>query len=159
MSRLYVLRCMHPVHSISEIFEVLQWNHDCATKNPPFWRKLYQKTPQPKCTRTPPPPKCTRCSGMFLGVVQGVFWYIPGGFLVHFGESFLYKVGFLWVHFGGVSGTFWGFFWYIRVRSATKHLWDHCGKGQNNCTPPPFCISYKKKSYIRRRGRINLVPN
>ena len=30
MSRLCVHRCMHPVHSISETFELLQWNHDCV---------------------------------------------------------------------------------------------------------------------------------
>ena len=30
MSRLSVHRCMHPVHSISKTFELLQWNHDCV---------------------------------------------------------------------------------------------------------------------------------
>ena len=29
-SRLYVHRCRHPVHSISESFDLLQRNNDCA---------------------------------------------------------------------------------------------------------------------------------
>ena len=30
MSRFSVHRCMHPVHSISKTFKLLQWNHDCV---------------------------------------------------------------------------------------------------------------------------------
>ena len=51
-SRLYVHRCMHPVHSISETFELLQWNHDCVQPTPP-------PPPRPFSRPPPPPPDLT----------------------------------------------------------------------------------------------------
>ena len=54
------------------------------------------------------------------GTFQGVFWYVLGGFLAHFGGFvgkfrgvFRYISGFFLGTFQGVFGTFWGIFWYI----------------------------------------------
>ena len=43
-------RCMHPVHSISKTFELLQWNHDCVFK-PHFTQCQHCKPPfqMPPC--------------------------------------------------------------------------------------------------------------
>ena len=73
----------------------------------PFWPKMHRKTPK----NVPEP---LGGGGWYiLGVVQGVFWYIFGGFSVSFGVFLVHSGGFP-VHFGGFSVLFGGVYGTIR---------------------------------------------
>ena len=75
-----------------------------CTKKTLFWRKMYQKIPQLKCTK--PPPKCTRTPPPPGGGMH--FWGLYGGFFGTFGAGFLVFGGGFLVHFEGFYDTFFG---------------------------------------------------
>ena len=101
-------------------------NPHFVRKSPPFWLKLYQKTPQLKCAKkhpkmcqNPPPPMASCQPPPPQGGVWYHFWGCMGFFCTFWGVFFAFGGGFfgtllgVFSTFWGGFGTFRGVFWYI----------------------------------------------
>ena len=137
----------HSESGATHLFVVNIKNSALVPKKPPFWRKMYQKTPQLQCTKKTS--KCTKITPpvefffwYILEVVRGFFWYLAGGSLVYFGVFFgTFQRGGSMVHFwrfvvqlGGFCSATRGFM--IQFKGFQIHVRDF------QYSAPPFCISY-----------------